>query len=410
MLKKYKIINSCQISGSKKINRILSLGFLPPCNQMFKIGEKNIKQDFFSTDLFFCKKSKLVQINLIVDKKITFPKDYPYTSSSTKILRDNFQQLYNYVEKKLKLKKKFIVDIGSNDGNLLSNFTNNFKVLGITPENIGKLAIKKGVPTLLRYFNDQTSKFVKKNYGSPDIITATNVFAHIDEPNKLLRNILNLLDKDGYFITESHYLIPLIKKLQYDTIYHEHQRYYCLQSLKYFFSKFNLKIIDAKKINTHGGSIRVIATKNKKIPVSKEVKKILNYEKNFLNLKKLKNFSHNILLSKLNLYKLLTNIKRNKKKICGISAPSRASTLINFIGLDENIIDCIYEIKGSKKIGYYLPGTKIPIIDEKKLYLDQPDYVLIFSWHIAKEITKNLKKRGYKGKFILPLPSPKIFK
>lgn len=407
-MKNYKIINSCQITKSKDLRNILNLGFLPPVNQMYKIGEKDIDQNFFNTDLYISKKSKLVQINTVVNKEILFSKDYPYTSSSTKILRDNFDQLFTEVESQFNLKKKFIVDIGSNDGNLLSFFKKKYKVLGVTPENIGKIAIRNGIPTILDYFNKKTvDKIVKKN-GKPDLVTATNVFAHIERPNILLKNILNLLDNDGIFVSESHYLPELIKNIQYDTIYHEHLRYYSLQSLKYFFSRHNLKIIDAKKIKTHGGSIRVYATKNKKYKISKNVNKILKEELKFLNFKNLDKFRQKVIFSKLELLKLICKIKKSNKKIVGISAPSRATTLANFVGLDENIIDKIFEISGSKKIGYYLPGTKIPIVNEKLIYKEQPDYALIFSWHISKEIIRNLKMRGYKGKFIVPLPIPKI--
>ena len=407
-MKNYKIINYCQISGSKKLDKILDLGFLPPVNEMFKFNKKNISQNFFETGLFFCKKSKLVQINTIVDKKIIFPKTYPYTSSSTKILRDNFENLSNEIRGKFNLKKKFIVDIGSNDGNLLSFFKKDFKVLGITPEDVGKIAIKRGIPTILDYFNNKIVKKIKTKFGQPDVITATNVFAHIENPKKLLKDILKLLDKDGIFVTESHYLIPLIEKLQYDTIYHEHLRYYSLSSLKYLFSLFNLRIIEAKKIPTHGGSIRVTAAKNKKFKQSKEVDKILKLEKKYLNIKRFQKFKDDIVLSKLNLNSLLFKIKKGGKLIFGIGAPSRASTLINYVGIDHNVIENVLEIKGSKKIGKYVPGTKIPIFDENLLYKNKPDYVLIFSWHIANEIILNLKKKGYRGKFIIPLPNPKI--
>ncbi len=407
----HKIINRCQISGSKKLYKIINLGFLPPVNQLFKTNSKINKQNFFHTELLYCAVSKLVQINVIVDKKIIFPKSYPYTSSTTKILRKNFNQLYEEVKKILEFKKKkFIVDIGSNDGNLLSNFKNDFKVLGVTPENVGKIAIKKGIPTILKYFDQKVANKIKIKEGKPNIITATNVFAHIDNPKKLLKEILSLLDRDGVFITESHYLMPFLKKVQYDTVYHEHLRYYSLESLKYFFSKFNLKIFHAKKISTHGGSIRVYATKNKNYKINKSVKKILKEEKNYINFKNFKRFKKSVINSKLQLMKILNEIKSKNKIIYGISAPSRGSTLINYVGIDENIIDCVLEIDGSKKINKFIPGTEIPILNEKILYSEQPEYVIIFSWHIFNEIKKNLKKRGYKGKFIVPLPYPKIFK
>ena len=405
----HKIINSCQISGSKKLIQIVNLGLLPPVNQLFKVNSRINKQNFFDTKLLYCPVSKLVQLNVIVNKSIVFPKSYPYTSSTTKILRENFNELYKEIKKKIFLdEKKFIIDIGSNDGNLLSNFKKDFKVLGITPENIGKIAIKRGIPTILKYFNQNVANQIKRKHGRPNIITATNVFAHIDNPNRLLKEILSLLKKDGVFITESHYLVPFLKKVQYDTIYHEHLRYYSLESLKYFFSKHNLKIFHAKKIQTHGGSIRVYASRNKKYKISDSVKNILKEEKNYLNLKNFEKFKNKTENSKIKLLNILKKIKDKKKRIFGISAPSRATTLINYVGLKHNIIDCVLEIKGSKKIGKKIPGTQIPIFNEKILYKEKPEYVIIFSWHIFNEIKKNLKKNGYKGKFIVPLPIPKI--
>ncbi len=404
-----KTISKCQISGSNDLKSIMFLGYLPPPTEMKKINSKIEEETFYPADLVYSPTSRLVQLNTIVNKEILFSKDYAYTSSTTKILRENFQELYNDCNKIIKISTSdLVVDIGSNDGNLLGNFKNHHRVLGITPEKIGKIAIRKGIPTLIRYFDETTAKLVLKKHGRAKIITATNVFAHIENVSKLMKNILKILQRDGVFISESHYLVSLIKTNQYDTIYHEHLRYYSLSSLKYLFDKYGLKIIHAKKINTHGGSIRVYATKSKKFKINKNVKKILDLEKRYLNWKTFNNFRKNVFKSKINLYSILKRIKNKNKKICGIGAPARASTLINYIGLDENIIDYVLEIEGSKKIGNYIPGTKIPILSEKKLFVDQPNYAILFSWHIASELKIKLRKRGFKGKFIIPLPTPYI--
>ena len=404
-----KTINKCQISGIKDLKTILSLGYLPAVNKLKKIGNLLSEDSFYPAELMFSPSSKLVQLSTIVNKEILFPKEYPYTSSTTKILRENFKELYKDCKKIINISSQdLIIDIGSNDGNLLNNFKLNHRVLGITPEKIGKVAIKKGINTLIKYFDNKTAKLVLKKYGKAKIITATNVFAHIENVNSLMKNILKILKKNGVFISESHYLVPLIKTNQYDTIYHEHLRYYSLTSLKYLFEMYGMKIIHAKQIKTHGGSIRVYAARKNNFKINKSVKKILKYEKNFLTWKTFLNFKKNVVKSKLNLYSLLKNLKKNNKKIYGIGAPSRASTLINYVGLDENIIDCILEIDGSYKIGNYIPGKKIPILSEKQLYNNPPDYVILFSWHITSELKLNLKKKGYKGKFIIPLPSPRI--
>ena len=408
-MKKSKTINKCQISGTKDLKTIISVGYLPPVNKLKKIGSLLTEDVFFPSELVYSKSSHLVQLSTIVDKEILFPKEYPYTSSTTKILRENFKELYADCNKIIDISKKdLVIDIGSNDGNLLNNFKNNHRVLGITPEKIGKIAIKKGIPTLIKYFDKATANLVLKKHGKAKIVTATNVFAHIENVKQLMENILKILHKDGVFISESHYLASLIKTVQYDTIYHEHLRYYSLMSLNYLFNKYNLEIIHAKKIETHGGSIRVYAAHKNRFKKNTSVKKILTFEKNYLNWKTFDEFRTKVVKSKLDIYSILRKLKDKKKKIYGIGAPSRASTLINYIGLDENIIDCVLEIDGSYKIGNYIPGKKIPILSEMKLYKDQPDYVVLFSWHIASELKTNLRKKGFKGKFIIPLPIPRI--
>ena len=406
-----KLLKSCQISKKKDLKNILSLGYLPPVNKLFKIGSNNQEINFFSTNLTYSKSSKLAQLDTIVDKEILFPKEYPYTSSTTKILRENFKNLYKECSKIINLKKSdLVIDIGSNDGNLLSNFLKKHRVLGVTPENIGKIARKKGIKTIIDYFSAKVSKKILKQHGTAKIITATNVFAHIDNVSDLLKNIKRILDKNGVFITESHYFLNLIETLQYDTIYHEHLRYYSLQSLKFLFDKYNLEIFHAKQIPTHGGSIRVYAAHKGKFKKTKNVKIIEKKEKENLNWKNFKKFKFNVIQSKIKLNNILLNIKKKNKTVFGIGAPSRASTLINYTGINENLVSCVCEIDGSYKIGNFMPGTNIPIISEKKLYKDKPEYVILFSWHIAKELKFNLKKRGFKGKFIIPLPTPRIEK
>jgi SAM-dependent methyltransferase len=402
-------IDRCQISKKKDLKKIISLGFLPTVNDYQSIKLKKEEKTFFPAELMFSKSSNLAQLNTIVNKKILFPKEYPYTSSTTKILIDNFKELYNESSKLLDLEKEdLIIDIGSNDGNLLSNFKNKHRVLGVTPELIGKLAIKKGIDTILKYFDNSTTNFILNKYGKAKLITATNVFAHIDDVKNFIKNINRILDKNGVFVSESHYFVELIKTLQYDTIYHEHMRYYSLTSLNYLFKKYNLRIFYAKSIPTHGGSIRVYVSRNKKKKIDSSVQKILKYEKKFFQAKTFDNFRTKVVNSKINLYTLLKKLKEKKKLIYGVGAPSRATTLINYVGLNEDIISCILEIKGSYKIGKYMPGTNIPIVNDNIIKKKKPNYLLILSWHISDFLIKNFKKKGFKGKFIIPLPRPYI--
>ena len=404
-----KPVTKCQISNSKSLTSLLFLGYLPPVNTLQKIGSIAKEEISFPAELLYCNKSKLAQLGCIVNKEILFPYSYPYTSSTTKILRENFVDLYNDTKKIINLKKNdLIIDVGSNDGNLLENFKNGHRVLGITPDKIGKLAIKKGIPTIIDYFDNKIASKVIKKYGKAKVITATNVFAHIDDINNIVKSIIKTLKNDGVFISESHYLLPLIKTVQYDTIYHEHLRYYSLESLNYLFKKHSLEIFNVKEIPTHGGSIRVYAARKGVYKVSKNVKKQLYKEKKYLNKKSFEKFRRNVVTSKLNLFSIIKKIKDKNKKIFGVGAPSRASTLINYLGLDQDVVDCVLEINGSYKIGNYIPGTKIPILNENILSKNKPDYLILFSWHIKNELKINLKRKGFRGKFIIPLPSPKI--
>ena len=405
-----RAVKECQICRNQNLHPVLFLGYLPPVNSMPKIGSKPIQQPFFPAQLLHCNKCSLVQLGTIVDPKILFPPEYPYTSSTTKILRENFAELYAECSSLIALNNNdLIVDIGSNDGNLLSNFKDRHKVLGITPEEMGKIAIERGIPTIIDFFTPSVVAQVVKKHGQATIITATNVFAHIDEVNSVVSSILELLTPDGVFISESHYLLPLVETVQYDTIYHEHLRYYSLHSIKYLLEHHGLEIFHAKQIPTHGGSIRVYAARKGKRKVMPTVAQILEKErKTILKREHLETFKDRVVKSKLELYALLNAIKKNNQRIFAISAPSRASTLINYVGLDQDILDYVLEIKGSHKIGKYMPGTLIPVVEEALLFEVQPDYALLLSWHIADELIPKLKQKGFKGKFIIPLPSPRI--
>jgi hypothetical protein len=404
------VVRACQVCGNPDLESILFLGYLPPVNTMRPVGERPSEQSSYPAELLNCPRCNLVQLGLVVDAGILFPSTYPYTSSTTRILRENFADLYRECSALVPLDSNdLIVDIGSNDGNLLSNFKDHHRVLGITPEEIGKIAIERGIPTLLDYFSRDVVARVLSAHGPARIVTATNVFAHIENVNEVASCILELLARDGVFISESHYLLPLIETLQYDTIYHEHLRYYSLHSLKYLLELHGLEVFHARRIPTHGGSIRVYAARKGTCPVRETVGRLLAEEAPVvLKKENLLKFKENVMLSKLKLMSLLHSIKQEGGTIYGISAPSRASTLIHYTGIDDGTIDRVLEVKGSHKIGNYVPGTLIPIEEESCLFTDQPEYALLLSWHIADELMPKLRQRGFRGEFIIPLPEPRI--
>jgi SAM-dependent methyltransferase len=403
-------IECCQICGHAPLDDVLSLGYMPPVNQMVPIGQTPRQQPWFPTDLLYCGNCDLVQLGLAVDPTIIFPPEYPYTSGTTKMLRDNFADLQRESAAILGLGQgDLVIDLGSNDGTLLSNFKNaGYRVFGIEPTDVGDLANESGVPTMKRYFSADVAGEVKREHGPASLVTAANCFAHIEDVHAIVDGIVEMLKPGGAFISESHYLIGLLDTLQYDTVYHEHLRYYSVTSLKYLLEMHDLEVFHARPIPSHGGSIRVYAARRGTYPVQESVGQMLSAEpRGEAMVKRLVSFQRDVVLSKLRLLSMLSNLKENGAQIAGISAPSRASTLINYVGLDEGIIDYVCEILGSLKIGKCMPGTRIPVVDEARLFADQPDCAVIFSWHIADELAPKLKAKGFRGQLIAPLPVPR---
>ena len=404
------LVESCQVCGSAELDPVFFAGYLPPVNGMPLIGEKPKEQPAYPAQVLSCRRCKLAQLGLVVDPQILFPPSYPYTSGTTKILRDNFAELHAEVARLFPLgARDLVVDVGSNDGTLLSNFhASGHRVYGIEPTNTAKLANERGIRTHLSFFNHAAVDKVVSEEGRANLVTATNVFAHIEDVREIMRCVLDLLADDGLFVTESHYWVSLLETLQYDTIYHEHLRYYSLTSLKYLLEEHGMEIVHAKRIPTHGGSIRVYAKRKGKTRVHDTVREVLATEETELVAQRLERFRKGVITSKLALYGLLKDIVAAGDRVYGVGAPSRASTLINYVGLDDGLLDCVVEVKGSYKIGRYVPGTLIPVVDESRLFRDQPKYALLLSWHIAEELMPKLTAAGFLGDYIVPLPEPRI--
>lgn len=196
-------VTACQICDNSELDSVLFLGFLPPVNLMQKAGQALSEQPAYPAELLHCKRCGLAQLGLVVSASVLFPAEYPYTSSTTRILRENFAELSEEARALYGLAPNdLVVDIGSNDGNLLSNFKDHARVLGITPEDIGKLAVARGIPTLFTYFGKAAVEEVLKTQGKAKLVTATNVFAHIDQVHEVVRSIDALLADDGIFVSE----------------------------------------------------------------------------------------------------------------------------------------------------------------------------------------------------------------
>ena len=403
---------ACQSCGSSALKSVIFLGFHPPVNTMPAIGSVAEEQPAYPLEWLRCGDCGLVQIGLEVDPNILFAPSYPYRSSSTRILRDNFADLYKTCAEMFDLgPDDLCVDIGSNDGTLLSNFVaGGHPVLGIEPSHAADDANARGIRTRMGFFGLESARQAEKDFGPAKIITAANVFAHIADIHAVIDGIMALIRRDGVFISENHYLLPLVETLQYDTIYHEHLRYYHLGALMPLLARHGLEVFHVQTIPTHGGSIRVFSAPKGSQTIRASVAAQLEAEKRagLLDGSGLSTFRKRVIQSKADLYTFLAAIKQRGERIYAVGAPSRAATLVNYVGLDDGMLDNVLEISSSPKVGKYMPGTRIPVLDEKILFEDQPEYALLLSWHIADELIENLRRKNYRGKFIVPLPEPHI--
>lgn len=403
-------VTKCQVCGNAKLQPVLSLGHQPIPQEYLK--DRQTHEMTYPLNLQFCAKCGLTQLDYIVDPELVFPKSYPYLTGMTNMLIRAFRELAEALDRRYGLKPKdLIVDIGSNDGTLLKGFKEKgMRVLGVEPTDAAKVANKNKIPTIQSFFDAKTVKTIVKKYGKARFVTATNVFAHIGDMPQLMANIKALLANDGVFVSESQYLMDIVEKLEFDTVYHEHLRFYGLKPLMYLFKQAGMTVVDAERITSSGGSVRVYAMKGKHAQ-SKRVKELITKEEKagLYDIEKLRAFAKQAVEAKHALLALLITCKQEGGRIVGIGSPCRSNTLLGFSKIDEQLLDYIVERPGSLKIGMFTPGTHIPVLDEALLFQDQPEYALILSWHIGPELMEKLRAAGYKGKFIMPLPEPKIY-
>lgn len=389
----------------------MSLGHQPPVHGHRKPDNNLTPETLYPLHLVVCPDCWLVQLDYAVDPTILFPPEYPYNTGATNMLVQNFKILAQTVVRDYQLAtKKLVIDIGSNDGTLLQAFKDqDMDVLGVEPTDVADLANSRGLTTRKEFFTESLAHDIAAHEGRAAVITSTNVFAHIYDVYGVLAGIKIVLAPDGVFVSESQYLMDIVEKMEFDTIYHEHVRYYALKPLAELFRRAGFSLVDAERISAAGGSIRVFA-KVGSHPMSTRVQELIAAEEaaGVYNLQTWEKFAARALQIKRELMTLLLDLKKSGARIVGLGAPGRSNTLLNFIHIDDSILDYAGERNTSPKIGLLSPGMHIPIVDEARILTDQPEYCLVLSWHIGEELMQKTRGMGYNGKFILPLPKPHV--
>lgn len=406
-------LDYCQITGSKNLFEVIDLGHQPPCDAL--LTEETVKQPEmnYPLRLMICPDSGLAQLDYVVDGSVIYPASYPYRSGISEPLRLYQQAFADDIVKDFNIPEKSLcVDVGSNDGTLLTGFKrHNMRTLGVEPTDIAKIAVKENkIKTIQKFFTEKLAKEIVKEHGHAKVITMTNVFAHMAPLGEVMRGFSQLLDKDGIFITESQYLLDVLESNQFEGIYHEHIRTYSLKALVKLMPYYELEVFDVRRASRYGGNIRAYVARKGVYPINSRVAKLLKEEedKGLFKPETWAKWRDRVKKNRNKFMKLLYEAQSKGLKLVADSCPGRGAVLVNYYGIDKTLMPYISQLPGTEKVGKYLPGTHIPVVDNKIILKDKPDYIVILAWHYADYIIEQWRKKGVKAKFVLPLPEFKI--
>ena len=404
---------NCIFCKSADVEKFLDLGFIPLVDRFLDAKELNEPEILYPLNVCLCKNCGLSQLGYKVPPTKLFNENYAYESSTTKTRKQNYDQLAEYICDKFEIpKESLIVDIGSNVGILLESFNKRgMKIVGVDASpNIVEIANSKGIPTISGFFDKNIVEKIVSEGQKASVVTATNVFAHIQDYESFMDALTELLEKNGIFVFHVPHFLQLIRNLEYDTVYHEHVSYFGLKPLQKFFERFDMEIFDVSETDLDGGSIRCFVCRRGQKTISPKINKLVDEEEKegIYSIERLRKFATETSQQKSKLLSLLYSIKENNQRVVGIGAPAKGITLLNYCKIDNFFLDYVTE-KAPLKIGKFTPGTHIQVKQDEVLMKDMPDYALILAWNFSKEIMKNLDEyRKSGGKFIIPIPKPHI--
>lgn len=389
-------IDHCQICGSTHLREVIDLGHQPPCDSLLQPHQLAQPEVTYPLRLMQCDVCSLAQLDYLVPAEEVYAPTYPYRAGlSWPVVAAHREMAKNLVKR---FGPGHYVDIGSNDGTLLAELkTLGCGVTGVEPTNIADVALAAGVPTVKAFFNEAAAKQI----GVADVITMTNVFAHMGALGEVMRGIRALLGPGSVLVIENHYLVDIFDRSQFDTIYHEHVRTYTLKSLMRLFDQYDMEVFDVERVPRYGGNIRVYAAPKGYREICSRVGEVLNDEaiSGAYTPEAAADFRSRVYRGRDKFMAFATG-----KRVYGCSAPGRASTLLNFYGVDRHVMPWTGELEGSFKIGKHLPGCHIPVVSNRRIVEEQPEHLVLLAWHYANEIAARLEREGVRSKLIIPLP------
>ena len=396
----------CLICNKKKLKKILNLGTQPFADSFITKSDLKKKEPLKKLELDICLNCGNVQTRYSTN---TFQRynlyNYSYTSSNSNFSRTHWANYAKSLIKDLHISKNSkVFEIGSNDGFLLKNFKDYSRcyVVGADASNyMSKLSIKNKIKTYQMIFNYNASKKLVKNEGKFDLVVANNVFNHSDKPLDFLKGVQNTLSDNGVFVFELPYWLDSVLSKKFDQVYHEHVTYFNFKMISNLIKNTNFHILKIRKVDYHGGSIRVFLKKTTKLIKKNYINKFIKKEldSGLFKLKTYDNLQSFILKKKDLIHKKINNLKQKKNIIAGIGAAAKANTLINTFDLNTKHIDFITDAS-KHKIGKFTPKSRIPIYNDKILTRYENIYAIILSWNISKTLKKKLIKINNRIKFI----------
>lgn len=402
----YKPHTHCRVCGSDKLTKYIDLGMLPLSNNLCQTETEEAEK--YPLQVMLCEDCGLSQLSIVVDPEILFG-NYVYRSSISKSYVEHCRKMAVALKKQYNLNRSsFMIDIAGNDGCLLKEFKDEIGlgILNIDPaKNLITICQAKGIPSLSFFWSLETAKMIEREFGHADLITATNVFAHVDNVKDFMEGVKHILKPEtGVLVLEFPYLIDFIENNEFDTVYFEHNSYFSIYPLRFLCQSVGLNVLKVEKQDIHGGTVRV------HIGYKGMDKSVIDYLQSEIPYRSIEPYNEFAKVSKKviwDFYTQIVELKLSGKKIAAFAASAKFNTLLNCADLNNSTIDYIVD-ETPEKINKYSPGTHIPILPLIALAASPPDYLVIGSWNFANEIMSKCRNAGYTGKFIIPIPEFKI--
>jgi len=400
----------CRFCGARLERTFVDLGMSPLCETYPSITDLDRGEVYYPLHVYVCERCFLVQLGEYQTPQNIFT-EYPYFSSYSDSWLKHAENYCNLMTTELGLGgQSFVVEVASNDGYLLQYFAQgHVPALGIEPAaNVAKVAVQKGVPTLVEFFGARLAKKLAAEGRRADLVVGNNVLAQVPDLNDFVEGLRVLLKPEGVLTLEFPHLLRLIERNEFDTIYHEHFSYFSMLTTARILEAHALKAFHVEELPTHGGSLRVYACRveSQKYEIRPSVADLIAEETRagLASAEGYDQFARKVKETKLALVDFLLTAARLGKSVAGYGAPGKSATLLHYCGIGKDLIQFTVD-RSPYKQGRFLPGTHIPIFHPDRIREAKPDYIIILPWNLKDEIMRQMEFiRDWGGKFVVPIP------